>query len=54
MLIVFISLVGAMNYEMAEFALFVYSVCPIICFITLFTNIHGMKNSYKGKGFQTV
>ena len=50
MLIVFLTLGGGMTMGLAQFALGVYVVCPIISLITLFTNINGIRHAYFGKG----
>lgn len=41
---------GTMTYETAILCMAVYAICPLISFITLFSNINGMKHEYTGKG----
>ena len=50
MLIIFLTLGGGMTMGLAQFALGVYIVCPLISLITLFTNINGIRHAYFGKG----
>ena len=50
MLIVVLTLGGGMTMGLAQFAIGVYIVCPIIALITLISNIDGIRHSYFGKG----